>query len=464
MRMICRKSGSRFRDMLALSVLVAFELRLQGQQLGERRIRIGLLAAAAPRFGSRQLRDGRLSSPRSRSLKSRRAFAARAAIAARSRSGRSRAAALALGGGRPSPRLRAGLALRLAPAALPRRVRSPLTRGGGAADGRDARWRSPSAGVASACGGLPSAAAAAAPRRQAGGRALRPARSRRRLRGCAVRLRGGRRSLGRTAGPPHLDHLGLGGRRSGCFGRSGAICVGAAASAAGACGAASADAAGSAATGGIDRRARLQRLRQARRRRLGVGRERRRVFSGHRLRVGSTAGVSARRGCRLGAPATSAGAAAGVAAGSADCRRRFRLRRFRPLLHAIAERAQDRGEVLARRAGERRHRAGHGEAAAVERAGRLRAGRRRRARPAPAGSDRRAAPEYRRAPRARRRPDSRRCDRAPSACPCRPGSRCGRCDASCCTSSRPLVVRAVVLERPELRREARGAGFSSAGR
>ena len=49
-----------------------------------------------------------------------------------------------------------------------------------------------------------------------------------------------------------------------------------------------------------------------------------------------------------------------------------RLDRLRPPLHAIAERAQDRGEVLAGRAGERGHGVDHGEAAAVERAGRLR--------------------------------------------------------------------------------------------
>src|SRR6516164_4286922 len=53
-----------------------------------------------------------------------------------------------------------------------------------------------------------------------------------------------------------------------------------------------------------------------------------------------------------------------------------RLRRQRrPALHAIAERAQDRGEILARRTRERRHRLRHNKRAAVERAGRLFAGR-----------------------------------------------------------------------------------------
>ena len=51
-----------------------------------------------------------------------------------------------------------------------------------------------------------------------------------------------------------------------------------------------------------------------------------------------------------------------------------RLQRLRPPLHAIAERAQDRGEIFARRADQRRHGADHGEAAAVERARRLRRG------------------------------------------------------------------------------------------
>ena len=49
-----------------------------------------------------------------------------------------------------------------------------------------------------------------------------------------------------------------------------------------------------------------------------------------------------------------------------------RRRRLGPLLHAVAERAQDRGEVLADAAGQRGHADGDGEAASVERAGRLR--------------------------------------------------------------------------------------------
>ena len=154
--------------------------------------------------------------------------------------------------------------------------------------------------------------------------------------------------------------------------------------------------------------------------RLGVGRQRRRVLA---VSAAAASGAASARCFRRQRQSRSARpwlpASADVAAG-------FRLRRFRPLLHAIAERAQDRGEVLARRAGERRHRAGDGEAEAVERAGRLHAGRRPRARPAPAGSDRRAAPGCRRGSRARRTPDSRWCGRAASACPCRPGSRCGR--------------------------------------
>ena len=51
-------------------------------------------------------------------------------------------------------------------------------------------------------------------------------------------------------------------------------------------------------------------------------------------------------------------------------RRRLRRRR-RAALHAIAERAQDRGEILAGRTRERRHRLRHHEAAAIERAGGL---------------------------------------------------------------------------------------------
>ena len=51
-----------------------------------------------------------------------------------------------------------------------------------------------------------------------------------------------------------------------------------------------------------------------------------------------------------------------------------RHRRRRAAVHAIAQGAQDRGEVLAGRAGQRGHRLGDDEAAAVERAGRLLAG------------------------------------------------------------------------------------------
>ena len=50
-----------------------------------------------------------------------------------------------------------------------------------------------------------------------------------------------------------------------------------------------------------------------------------------------------------------------------------RLGRLRPPLHAIAERPQDRGEILARGAGQRRHGVDHREAAAGDRAGRLHA-------------------------------------------------------------------------------------------
>ena len=105
---------------------------------------------------------------------------------------------------------------------------------------------------------------------------------------------------------------------------------------------------------------------------------------------------------------------------------RRRLDGLWPLLHPVAERAQHRGEIFARRAGERRHIDRHGEAAALDRAGRLRRRRSRAARRAPDGSDRRAAPGYRRAPRARRTRGSRPRDRAPSARPCRPGTMCAR--------------------------------------
>ena len=68
--------------------------------------------------------------------------------------------------------------------------------------------------------------------------------------------------------------------------------------------------------------------------------------------------------------------------GSGCCRRR----RLGPLLHPIAERSQDRGEVLAGAADQRGHPDHHGEAArAVEGGRRLDAGRARRARRAPAG-------------------------------------------------------------------------------
>ena len=80
-----------------------------------------------------------------------------------------------------------------------------------------------------------------------------------------------------------------------------------------------------------------------------------------------------------------------AASGLASARARFRLgngrrlRRLRPLLHAIAERAQDRREILSRRSRQRGHRLGHGEADAFERA--RRASRRPNwaARRAPAG-------------------------------------------------------------------------------
>ena len=98
---------------------------------------------------------------------------------------------------------------------------------------------------------------------------------------------------------------------------------------------------------------------------LGVGDQRRRFGLGRGLR-GRLSGRSfgGRRGFRR----------------RVDLRRldrhfRFcRLRRLRTPVHAIAERAQDRGEVFARGAGQRGHRAGDGEAAAIERAVGLRAG------------------------------------------------------------------------------------------
>ena len=85
-----------------------------------------------------------------------------------------------------------------------------------------------------------------------------------------------------------------------------------------------------------------------------------------------------------------------VAAGSAcgcGCDLRLRLLRLWPPLHAIAERAQDRGKIFARCAGQRRHAVEHGEAAAGKRARRLRFRCRLRAKPAPGGSDRPAAPD-----------------------------------------------------------------------
>ena len=87
------------------------------------------------------------------------------------------------------------------------------------------------------------------------------------------------------------------------------------------------------------------------------------------------------------------------------------VRRLRPPLHAITERAQDRSEIFAGRAGQRRHGVDDCEAAAGDRARRLGCRRCLRAKPAPDGSDRPAVREYRRAPRARRIPDNRPCGR-----------------------------------------------------
>ena len=108
---------------------------------------------------------------------------------------------------------------------------------------------------------------------------------------------------------------------------------------------------------------------------------------------------------------------------------------------------------------------GDGEAAAVDRAGRLRAGARRRARRAPDGSGRRAAPECRRAPRARRTPDSRRCDRAPSAISLSAGIEVRPLDGEPLRpSSSPLVSGPPCLSAQSCAASARGAGLSSAGR
>ena len=64
-------------------------------------------------------------------------------------------------------------------------------------------------------------------------------------------------------------------------------------------------------------------------------------------RVSSSVSPARRRRCRLRQQALGS---------TASTARRRRLGRLRPLLHAIAERAQDRGEVLAGAAGQRRHR------------------------------------------------------------------------------------------------------------
>ena len=71
----------------------------------------------------------------------------------------------------------------------------------------------------------------------------------------------------------------------------------------------------------------------------------------------------------------------GLRSGASTTRRLRRQRRA--LLHAIAERAQDRGEILAGRARQRGHRLRHDKTAAVERAGGLFARRASRATTAP---------------------------------------------------------------------------------
>ena len=93
-------------------------------------------------------------------------------------------------------------------------------------------------------------------------------------------------------------------------------------------------------------------------------------------------------------------------------------------------------KILAGRAGQRRHRVDHVKPRPSKRRPAF-AGRGLRARPAPGGSDRRAAPGYRPAPRARRIAGSRPRDRASASISCRPGSRCGRWPARCSTSSTP---------------------------
>ena len=133
-------------------------------------------------------------------------------------------------------------------------------------------------------------------------------------------------------------------------------------------------------------------------RRLGLAAD---ALVGHRRRVGTASAADRQLGAAVGFGSASAGCNHGIARRFAvdrdrrapalaadrrppsDCRRArcfagagcagTGCRRLRPLLHAIAERAQDRGEILARAAGQRRHGTGDGEAAAVDRARRLRA-------------------------------------------------------------------------------------------
>ena len=131
-------------------------------------------------------------------------------------------------------------------------------------------------------------------------------------------------------------------------------------------------------------------------------------------------------------------AATACGAGAAGGELGFGLR-LRPPLHAIAERAQDRRKILARRADQRGHAVDDGEAAARKRARRLSARQRLRAKPAPGGSDRQAVREYRRARRARRTPDSRRCDRAPASISRLTGIEVRPLPARCNKSSRPLL-------------------------
>ena len=395
---ICRCAGgpSAGDDALARLLRCASSCSFSASELGERRIRIGLLVAAVPALAApldvfrAQIRIAlRTIAARPTRSDGRRVAAGSPALL------RTVAAIAALGAPRMLRPIRALPALGLVAALADRGARGDGGRRSPPSGARsDTRRRVGDGRRGRARASAPTATAASAAAATGGACVCRGGRRWRR-RAFVARLA---RMLVATAGPPDFDQFlgrGLGLR---CDVRRWA----------------SGDGSGDACVGALPRPARPARL--ARRRRAPAprcpprrpapqasARARDRLVSGHCRRVdhrldGASrsssiaasarslgfnrkrrhGGVIARRSFRRSfrqasrvrrkasgdvgfRRQASEGDASGAATSAGTppaqlARPRRRLGRLRPLLHAIAERAQDRGEVLARRAGQRGHR------------------------------------------------------------------------------------------------------------